>query len=75
MTNNSRLIALWYQAIFDYRLAWEVVDKPVSIRCCFGMAYPTEPKGFVPNPIPNIFLKNTGKKWEINRKGKSGKAQ
>jgi hypothetical protein len=46
------------------------------------MDYPTEPKGFlgkpkgfVPNNIPNIFYDYKGKKWEVNRKGKSGKAK
>jgi hypothetical protein len=34
-----------------------------------------KPKGFVPNIIPNIFYDYKGKKGEVNRKSKSGKAQ
>jgi hypothetical protein len=44
----------------------------------FCMDYSTEPKGFAGKPkgfVPNIFYDYKGKKWEANRKSKSGKAQ
>jgi hypothetical protein len=43
-------------------------------RCCFGMDYPSEPKGFsgqpkgfVPNNIPNIFPIYTSKNGEVKK--------
>jgi hypothetical protein len=31
----------------------------------------SEPKGFTPNTIPNIFDQYSGKNWEVKRKGKT----
>jgi hypothetical protein len=46
------------------------MDYPIKPKGFSG-----KPKGFVPNTIPNIFPKYTGKKGEVNRKRKSGKVQ